>query len=208
MELIEARSLSGAQLAATEAIYLASFPAALRAPFVELLADDLLVLVDGGRPAGFAVSRRLGPTGWVFLRYFAVLERGGGTGSQLWRLACAHWAAAGITQVLLDVEDPDEPGIDTDEETLRRRRIVFYERLGARLLPVRDYYPPQPGGHPHPLRLIAAPTTSDVATAAVRDLVLAVYRYRYELDADDPVVRRTVGSIGLPVVSADPPRTG
>jgi hypothetical protein len=195
MELIPAGELSAEQLAATEAIYLARFPAGLRAPFDDLLTDDVLVLLVDGRPAGFTVTRVLGPTGWVFLRYFAVLERGGGVGSAMWRLARATWAAAGHPRVLLDVEDPGEPGIDAAEESERRRRIVFYERLGARLLPVTEYAPPQPGGHPEPLRLIAASIGPGPDDASVRDQVLAVYRYRYGLGPDDPAVRTALGSI-------------
>jgi hypothetical protein len=193
MELIPASALDSSGLAATHAIYLDAFPESLRAPFDDLLRDDTLVLIDDGRPAGLAVTRPLGPTGWTFLRYFAVGARGRGAGSGLWRLARDHWARAGFTRVLLDVEDPDEPGIDPAEKHLRERRIVFYQRLGAELLPVRSYEPPQPGGHPHPLRLIAAGTAPD----SVRDQVLAVYRHRYGLAADDPAVRRTLQASNL-----------
>jgi GNAT superfamily N-acetyltransferase len=199
MELIAAGALGADDLAATEAIYVDAFPEGLRGPFTGLLSDDLLVLLDDDRhPAGLALTRRLGPTGWVFLRYFAVSARGRGVGSRLWRLACEKWAEDGYTRVLLDVEDPAEPGIDADEKLLRERRIVFYQRLGAALLPVHDYEPPQPGGHPHPLRLIAAGLASGPAASdSVRDQVLAVYRYRYDLDAGDPAVRRTMERSGL-----------
>ncbi|MDR6318256.1 GNAT family N-acetyltransferase [Actinoplanes couchii] len=192
MELIPAADLDQALLTATEDIYLDAFPAELRAPLDDLLADDMLALVVDGRPAGFTVTRRLGPTGWVFLRYFAVGQRGSGLGSQMWRLLCAHEQAAGHTRILLDVEDPDETGIDPDEEAIRRRRIVFYQRLGAELLPVRDYSPTQPGGHPHPLRLIAAGLEPD--GASVRDMVLAVYQHRYGTGPDDPAVRRALST--------------
>jgi hypothetical protein len=195
MVLIPARSLSGADMAATEAIYLAAFPAALRAPFVDLLSDDMLVLMVDGRPAGFAVTRRLGPTGWVFLRYYAVLDRGSGLGSQMWRLLDAYWAAAGCDRILLDVEDPDEEGIDADEQRIRHRRIAFYQRLDAHLLPVHDYRPAQPGGHPEQLRLIGAETGAGARPVPLRDLVLAVYRYRYGLGADDPSVRLALRSL-------------
>ncbi|WP_436531984.1 GNAT family N-acetyltransferase [Actinoplanes sp. HUAS TT8] len=188
MRLIDAHELDETALAAAEEIYTEAFPDGLRAPFPSLLDDDTVVLTVNGRPAGLAVSRPLGPTGWVFLRYFAVADRGRGTGSALWRLACARWAAAGFSKVLLDVEDPAEPDITHDEHLQRKRRIVFYQRLGARLLPVRDFAPEQPGGDQHGLRLFVADTQPD----PVRDLVLAVYKYRYGLDEHDPVVRRTL----------------
>jgi GNAT superfamily N-acetyltransferase len=197
MELIAAGALDAAALAATEEIYVGAFPEALRAPFADLLRDDTLALIDDARPVGLAVSRPLGPTGWVFLRYLAVAARGRGVGSQLWRHACDHWAGAGYSRVLLDVEDPDEDGIDPDEKALRQRRIVFYQRLGAALVPVHDFRPPQHDGVPHPLRLVTAGTgPGPVAAASVRDLVLAVYRYRYGLPADHPIVRRSLETGG------------
>jgi hypothetical protein len=195
MELIAAPDLSPDDLAAVEAIYVERFPDELRAPFADLLADDVLVALVDGRPAGLAVTRPLGPTGWVFLRYLAVAASGGGVGSRFWRAASDRWAADGYRQVLLDVEDPAEPGIDLDEKLLRERRIVFYERLGARVLPVVDYRPAQPGGaEPHPLRLIAA---GSFDPPPVRDMVLAVFQYRYGLPPDDPSVRQTLASSGL-----------
>lgn len=193
MELTPAAALSAEALAATEAIFVERFPPGLRGPFADLLSDELLVLTDDGRPEGFTVARRLGPTGWTFLRYFAAREPGRGNGSRLWHRACARWAADGLSLVLLDVEDPDEPGTDAAEESLRRRRIALYERLGARLLPVGDYCPAQPGGDAHPLRLLVASTTpgTEIETP-VRNLVIAVYRYRYGLSPDEEPVRRAL----------------
>lgn len=174
MELIEAAALDAAQLDAAETLYATAFPAELRAPFADLFADDLLVLAgDGVR--GLIVSRVLGPTGWIFVRYFAVATRGRGDGSRLWQLAARRWADAGHTRILLDVEDPAESGITTGERIERERRIVFYQRLGLRVLPVDGYRPPQPDGRPHPLLLL----TTDLVP--VDDLVHAVYRYRYGL---------------------------
>lgn len=191
MELIPAGSLGPDDLAAVEAIYVERFPDELRAPFAELLRDDVLVGLVEGHPAALAVTRPLGPTGSIFVRYLAVAASGGGVGSRFWRLAVDRWAADGYGRVLLDVEDPDEPGIDPDEKHLRERRIVFYERLGGRVLPVGDYRPAQPGGaEPHPLRLLAFG-----AEASVRDMVRAVYEYRYGLPPDDPAVVRALESV-------------
>jgi hypothetical protein len=191
MDLIDAAALEPDELAAVEAIYVERFPDELRAPFADLLDDDVLVAVEDGRPVGLAVTRVLGPTGSVFVRYLAVAASGGGVGSRFWRMAAARWAADGYPLVLLDVEDPDEPGIDAAEKSLRERRIVFYERLGGRVLPVRDYRPSQPGGaDPHPLRLLAFGDGPPV-----RDMVLAVYRHRYGLSSDDPAVQLALRSL-------------
>ncbi|MDG4795635.1 GNAT family N-acetyltransferase [Micromonospora sp. WMMD1082] len=200
MDLIPADSLDGVTLADVEALYTSSFPDRLRAPFPDLLRDDVTVAVINGTLAGFAVSRDLAHTPWVFLRYFTVAARGRGLGTQLWRRLCRRWAAHGRSWVLLDVEDPDEPGIDHTDQTLRHRRVAFYRRLGVQVLPIRDYAPPHQTAA-HPLRLLAADTraaaTAPLHTAHLRDVVLTVYRHRYGLPADDPIVHRTLRSSGL-----------
>ncbi|TBL45322.1 GNAT family N-acetyltransferase [Verrucosispora sp. SN26_14.1] len=200
MDLIPADTQDSAMLGDVEALYVSSFPDGLRAPFSDLFQDDVIVAVINDAVAGLAVSRDLADTPWVFLRYFAVAARGRGLGTHLWRRLCHRWAAQHRSQVLLDVEDPDEAGIDRDEQTLRRRRITFYQRLGVRVLPIRDYAPPHQAAT-HRLRLLAADThaasTATLPATHLRDAVLAVYRHRYGLPADHPAVRRTMRSSGL-----------
>jgi GNAT superfamily N-acetyltransferase len=197
MELVAVEALEPDRLAALETLYEDRFPGELRAPFEDLLRDQVVVLLDSdGQPGGFAVTRALGPTGWVFLRYFAVGARGKGVGSRLWVALCRRWADAGYSRVLLDVEDPDEPGEDADEVSIRRRRIGFYERLGVQLLPVTEYFPPH-DDVPHRLRLMAAGTTGPLADADLTTMVLAVYEHRYGLPPTDPAVQHTLRSSGL-----------
>jgi hypothetical protein len=180
MKLVPAHTVDN--LDRVREIYENGFDPQLRAPFADLLADRAYVLLDP-EPRGLAVVRELGDTGWVFLRYFVVGTRGGGLGSQMWALLRE---AVGGARIIFDVEDPADHGIDAAEETIRRRRIAFYNRLGAELLPVNGYRPPH-GGEPHPLLLMATDGTDDA-----RAVTEAVYQHRYGLATDHPIVRHTL----------------
>ncbi|ONI75044.1 hypothetical protein ALI144C_40475 [Actinosynnema sp. ALI-1.44] len=199
MRLVPAGSLSAAHLDRVREIYEEGFGERLRAPFDDLLTDRALVLTDGA-PLGLAVLRELGPTGWVFLRYFVVGDRGRGLGALLWTEIRRE--LAGFTRIVYDVEDPGEDGIDDAERTTRERRIAFYLRLGAVLLPITGYH--QPGeDESHPMRLMAAdltrPRTHPIVGEDLRDTLLAVYRYRYGLADADPLVMHVLRSTGLMV---------
>ena len=196
MELVNASTLSPAAMAKLVSLYEDRFPDELRAPFDDLMRDEVTVLIDGSSPGGFAVTRALGPTGWVFLRYFAVAARGQGVGSQMWKALLQRWAEAGYSHVMLDVEDPAEPGTDAEEVSIRDRRIAFYQRLGVHLLAVTEYLPPH-DDVPHRLRLLAAATGSDPAVPELRAVVEGVYQYRYGLAPSDPIVLQTLQASSL-----------
>ena len=201
MKLVAAESLEAGDLELVRGIYEDGFPPHLRASFSSLLVDRAFVLVDD-TPIGFAVLRPLASTGWVFLRYFVAGSRGRGVGSLLWSHLTGAMEEAGFTRMVHDVEDPAEPGVDAAEVVVRNRRISFYERNGARLLPVESYLPPHGDDEePHSLRLMAADLnrspTPPITGTALRALVEAVYEHRYGLLPTDPVVRRTLTSSGL-----------
>lgn len=191
MRLVETDDLSPTELTAVERIYVDAFPAELQAPFPDLFADRMLALVDEDGPAGLALVRDLADTTWTFLRYYAVGRRGEGVGSLMWGELTALLAAEGRTRLVWDVEDPDEAGIPEEAVVEHRRRIAFYERLGGRLLPVREYHPPHEDGHEPRLLLMDTPLgAGDRAT--LRELVEGVYWLRYGRDPDHPHVRRTL----------------
>jgi GNAT superfamily N-acetyltransferase len=191
-------------------IYEEGFPPHQRADFAELTdrrTDDefAVVLVRGGQPCGFAMLRPLGGTGWVFLRYFVMdsQQRGQGLGGVLWDMLTAHLRAAGFTLLVFDVDDPAEPGHGPDEVHIRSRRINFYERHGARLLPVTGYRTPHVAPHAAgrndedhdwtPMLLMTAALAADSAGlrpapagARARAVVDAVYRHRWQLDPAHP----------------------
>jgi hypothetical protein len=191
MRLVEADDLSPTELAAVERIYVDAFPEDLQAPFPDLFADRMLVLVDETGPAGLALVRDLAGTTWTFLRYYAVGRRGQGTGSMMWGELTGLLAAEGRTRLVWDVEDPDEAGIPAESVVEHRRRIDFYERLGGRLLPVHEYHPPHEDGHEPQLLLMDTPLGAG-DRASLRELVEGVYWLRYGRDPDHPHVRRTL----------------
>lgn len=199
MSLVPADTLAAAELARVRAIYEDAFPEHLRGPFEDLAVDRLLVLRDDDGPAGLALLRDLGPTPWTFLRYYAVGRRGRGTGSMMWRQLTALLAREGRTRLVWDVEDPEEPGLGPDAVDEHRRRIAFYERLGGRLRPVRDYRPPHGDGHAPRLLLMDAPLRAapDTPEPSLRSLVEAVYLHRYGVAPTDARVRRTLTASAL-----------
>jgi len=191
MRLVESDELTPTELAAVERIYVDAFPDDLQAPFPDLFADRMLVLLDDAGPAGLALVRDLAGTSWTFLRYYAVGRRGQGTGSVMWAHLTGLLTTEGRTRLVWDVEDPDEPGIPEESVLEHRRRIAFYERLGGRLLPVREYHPPHDDGHEPRLLLMDTPLGPG-DTAGLRELVEGVYWLRYGRDPDHPDVRRTL----------------
>lgn len=199
MKLLAVTDLSAEQSARARQIYEDGFPPELRSDFEKLFIDPCFAFVDDGRVVGWAVLRPLGETGWIFLRYFVAGERGRGTGSRMWWAMREHFAD--YERILLDVEDPEEPGIGAEEEAIRRRRVAFYRRLGIEVLPLRSYRPPH-DGEEQPMQLLASdlPPGDPIPTLGrdgIREILLAVYELRYGVTTADAVVRRTLAESGL-----------
>ncbi len=197
MELVAASTLTEAELGQVRQIYFDGFAPHLRASFEDLLTDTAYVLVDE-QPVGFAVLRPLADTGWVYLRYFTVGEKGRGLGRQLWNHLRDAMTAAGYTRIVYDVEDPAQPGIGPAEELVRRRRIAFCRGLGAEVLAINGYLPPQ-GSAGYPMLLMAADhvVADPPATEDLERITLAVYEHRYGMPATDPAVERTLRLSGV-----------
>jgi GNAT superfamily N-acetyltransferase len=201
-EVASLDSVSDDVRSATRAIYEEAFPAHQREPFEDLVAscgDDghvALVAVDGGQPIGLVSISSLDEVGFLFLEYFAVAadRRGGGIGQALWRATSQALDAPG--SIVLEVEDPNEPGIDAAETMKRERRVRFWEKVGARVLPVTGYVVPKLGEDGvEPLMLMwisRSPGEPEPAGDALRDVVVALYESGYGLDADDPLVARAL----------------
>ena len=179
---------AGAHEADVRRIYEASFPESLRSQWAEIGAhradEELLVLLDGN-PAGFALMRHLGNTGCAFVRYFAVDEsrRGRGLGGRLMRGLVEALEERGSRAVLLDVEDPDA---DPEHREEGLRRIAFYERQGLVLLPVAEYAPPDHGSSGEQVALLpmgmALAGQPPLQGEALAEAITAVMRYRYGVE--------------------------
>src|SRR4051794_23787436 len=123
-------------LADVLAIYEEAFPANEQVPTAVLAAElgrsrRCLVLRSEGRVVAFACLIPLAAD-TQFLEYLAVRSgvRGGGHGARM----VEHLRAPG-TAVLLEVEDPAEPGLAPDEVRGRERRIAFYAAHGGAPVP-------------------------------------------------------------------------
>lgn len=202
MSFTELLSLNSAHRA-VRAIYEEAFPPQQRAPFDELIAgarkgDRFFVVVTGtADPVGFAALSQLKSIECVFVEYFAVARhrRGRGIGAGLWEemlrtLEERHEPL----RLVLEVEDPDEPGIAAEKVEVRRRRIRFWERCGARLLADHGYTMPDLGGGTEPLRLMWADPTMPTAARPTGEelfqLIRALYVEGYGLPEDHPLVVR------------------
>lgn len=169
---------------AIRAIYEASFPASLRAPWTDLTHhrpdERFLVLVDdAGATLGFALIRMLGPTGMAFIRYLAIEpeRRGRGLGEILIAQLRAMLRDEGVGVLLLDVEEPRGEHAEED-----RRRIAFYQRCGLGLLDVPGYAPPGHGetGETVPLLLMGESLDGqDLEGSRLAEAVTAVLVHRY-----------------------------
>ncbi len=207
-ELVPFAGLDVEHQVAVRHVYESSFPLALRAPWEEITAgrpdEQLLVLLaDESReapPVGLALIRHLGSTSMSFLRYFVVdaQRRGLGHGSALWSAIVQHLRGAGRSMLLLDVEDPDGRPQDSPDRRDDLRRIDFYRRHGVDMLAVRKYCPPDHGqDDEEPRLLLMGASLVEPAVDDLRAAVTAVYRDRYGLDPDHPVVRTTLQASGL-----------
>jgi hypothetical protein len=187
-------------------IYAQAFPPELRVPFAELASPGpaglMHVAIEGSEPVGFAASMLLGDTGWTFLRYYGIsaTRRRRGVGLRFWpllltALGYADWPA----RIVFEVEDPRQAVADPPERGVRDARIAFWERCGARLLPVDGYVMPDLAGlaAPEPMRLMAydPATGGQLPPGQVTDLVAALYSCRYGLAGDDPMVLAALASI-------------
>jgi GNAT superfamily N-acetyltransferase len=185
-------------------IYHEGFPDRLRADFASLAGqreegEAALALVGGWQPCGFAMLRRLGVTGWTYLRYFVVDQRlrGQGLGGIMWDLLTARLRADGGTLLVFDVEDPGEPGCGPAESQVRTRRVGFYQRHGAVVLPVRGYRTPHGSAGDHgwtPMLLMAAPVADGgpaPGAGQARAIVSAVYQHRWRLEPGHPRIAAT-----------------
>lgn len=174
--------------AAVEETYLASFVEQERMPFEEVRTS----VMSGRRrllvaPRGFALLISLGgPDGVMLLEYLAVAPeaRSRGVGAALLKAVAAGQAAPVVWEI-------HEPYDSADPDDLRRLR--FYERNGAALIPcAQGYAMPRLGGAGvTAMRLMVLPAAraEEMRGDALRDLVTRIWAASYGRPADDAELR-------------------
>ncbi len=205
LRVLRSAQLTRRQLDQVLGLYEQAFPRELRVPFADLASPSpaglMLVAVDRGEPVGFAAHMLLGQSGWTFLRYYGISasRRRQGIGLRFWRLLLPALAAAGWpTRIVFEVEDARHAAGDTAEERVRRGRVAFWRRCGARLLDVSGYVMPELTGEatPEPMLLMAyAAGGGELSPGAVAGLVTTLYSCRYGLEAGHPMVAAAIASI-------------
>lgn len=195
LELRHLADCSPAQRDRGREIYEGSFPLRQRGPFAQVLERGSgyrgQLVLRGGSVVGVCFASVLESIAWWFLEYVAIdpALRGGGLGGEVWRHVREAAAAAGVQGVVLEVEDPDEPGIDAAEREVRVRRLRFWERCGPARLPVPNYVVPNVGTvGTEPLVLMAYPAPTAMSGGMLARVVRAVLVEGYALAADDPLV--------------------
>jgi GNAT superfamily N-acetyltransferase len=206
-------------------IYEQSFPVEERDPFENMLQAirrreqagpqecencHFQVAVEEGQATGMAFFNYYPKTRMGFIPYLAVHPswRNGGLGTRLYHhlveCVAAEAQASGSAPavgVVFEVEVP-ELGKDVDEQALRRRRMGFYQRNGALVVPnLALIAPPLGNGLPempyeimlHPLEGAHLPLGRSVIEAVVE----TVLGFSYGLPPSSPYYRRTLESIQM-----------
>jgi GNAT superfamily N-acetyltransferase len=188
------------------AIFEESFPPSERETFEELAAGiaegrmRLFVVRLGDAPVGMGVTIDLPANRAALLSYMAVRPdlRGEGVGGRLLQHIASALNAEGAAHLLLEVESVDYS--PPEEVELRRRRVRFYQRHGAQIIPCAPRYRvpnlTEPGVVYYYLMWLPLRRRARMpAGARLRRLVRAIFRRSYGLPPRDPLVRNVIGEL-------------
>jgi GNAT superfamily N-acetyltransferase len=183
-------------------IYEAAFPPTERQPLEVILSrvstgvETLWIGSVGREVQLMALVWDFAGSDYLYLDYMAVRadRRGSGAGSHFLQHLLREASELGKS-ILIEVEDPDFG----EDHTLRERRMCFYKRAGAReMKEVRYLLPPLQGVNPTEMRLLVlSPRPKDTLDGqGVQKLVQRLYSEVYGRKAIDPLVLRTLSTIG------------
>ena len=182
-------------------IYEEAFPEAERDPWQEIIdaatspVHVVTVAMDADRPIGFFSAMRFESVPVAYLAYLAVDrdQRGRGIGETLfgWFEAAYEGDGAGL---FWEVEAREADGASEEQRGFARRRVAFYERLGAIVLPggVRDV-PTSDGVGTLPMELMWKPRGMGSGvphSTMLRRMIRAFYVEGYGLPKDHELVRK------------------
>lgn len=144
----------------------------------------------------------------AFLSYFAVdaMARSGGIGAAALRLIVAQVTRDGLEAsgkapdgLFWEVHPPDDPAVAVAVRQQNVRRIAFYTKQGAHILPIDYTIPSDIPELPYVRYLIfyfpIALPLNKVGVRTLRKIVNAGLRDEYELPPDHPYVQKALASI-------------
>jgi GNAT superfamily N-acetyltransferase len=181
-------------------IYLNSFPPEEREDFSEHLRGILegrvilFVAENEGCLVGFATVSQLTCQPIWFLEYIAVSQelQGQGLGSLLFRHVVEEMRSRGDVSGLLFEVEPAEHEVE-EERRMRERRIAFYRKNGADVLPGCEAYrmPNLAGEGSIPMLLMWLPAgidPGDTPPPRMESLVGCIFADIYARNASDPLL--------------------
>ena len=175
-------------------LYASSFPSSEREPpgvilaTVQAGAGFVVRARSAGVTVGLSSAHVLREPSVLFLVYLAVAPRwrsrqiGAALLEHTWTTACTRYSESGVASsgLVCEVEIPDEAS-NTREREVRRRRLAFFEGVGARVLPQRYLQPPVDAVASVPMHLMyrPAPGAAFPTAAATSALIKAIYVEKY-----------------------------
>jgi GNAT superfamily N-acetyltransferase len=196
----QALELNSAMAEQVKELYVTSFPESERTSF-SIILDGIrnggicvYIAVDQtDKLIGFATITRLQRIGVWFLDYIAVTEksRNQGVGSKLIRLITNDLKLIKAPGLIFEVETEDE-GLE-EEKDIRKRRIEFYKRNGARPVECAPYYrmPNLAGEGSLGMRLMWIPILEEsLHGSRLEECIKDMYSQLYGREMGDPLLNQ------------------
>ena len=135
------------------------------------------------------------------LKGLAETARNAGLGSRLLQGIAADLALANAAGIIFEVEPPEDGS--AEEQALRRRRIGFYQRNGARIVEGAEGYRMPDQSKPGSLRMILMWLPLDqqaemISGQDLRDCIVSIYTEDYDREPDDPLLQSILRTLPRP----------
>jgi len=191
--------LAGLKQART--LYEEAFPIWERESFDRLLRDSTdtsarqLALLDDDTVVSIAMLSKLEAIDWWFLEYFATSRerRSQGLGGYFWGRISPDLGSPTV----LEIEHPEEEGLDLTERTIRKRRRSFWEKNGFSGLAIGNFRVPRTdNGGDEPMELMTNRPESAASPDELRSLVVTIHHEGYGLPPSHELTKLALDSIG------------
>jgi len=185
-------------------LYMNSFPAVERRPIEklnEMVKNDekyhLYLVKEDNLTIGFALVCELPDEKVALLDYMVINDsfQRKGIGSKLLQYCIDSMQSKNFLGLLLEIQLEDVN--DLDEQKIRKDRIHFYKKFGAKTFENVEYYiPPQSGNIAEKLHLMIIPFNEigDFSKKSVEDIVRKMHLEIYDSKRMD-LIEKTVQSL-------------